>query len=1053
MNSKVARFCDAVIEAGWLAALIVVPLFFDVYTSRIFEPDKITLLRTIALVILAAWAVKVLDQGLSFDRTVLRRQPYLWPVIGLAVVYLLSTVFSVTPRVSFWGSYQRLQGTYTFLSYLVVFAAVLGNLRRRDQVDRLINTVVLTSLPISLYGVLQHYGLDPVPWGGDVTQRIAANMGNAIFVAAYLIMAIPLVFVRIVEAFRELQHTEHAFGVPFVRSTTYVFIGALDLVALYYSGSRGPWLGFLASTFFLALFLSLHFGRRKLMLGIVALAGLLGVFLIVLNIPNGPLEPLRKVPGIGRLGHVFETEGGTGRVRVLIWEGASKLVTRTEPLVYPDGHTDPFVILRPVLGYGPEGMYVAYNPVYSPELAHYERRNASPDRSHNETWDALVTTGVVGLLMQLAVFTTVFYYSLKWAGFIGSARWRDLFFSLYGVGGLLGAAGMVIWQGWAFFGVGLPFGLIIGLLIYLVVRALFGSFEGYDEVGHARTLALIAVLGAIIAHFVEVHFGIAIAATRTHFWAYTALLFGLGSGTIQMAETAFAVSPVERKTRRKRRHKRTVQNQITNSGIARLPWFEGFLLALVVGTLGMNYISNPWQSNRLWDVVVKSLTLLPTKNDARSLGILMLVVVTWLAGGVVYASLNGERGWWRRVGVVLGVGLMVGSLYWLSIAGHLTALVRMGQAGLLTTEGQVRQIGGLISGYAFFVVLMVFLAGLGHDRLMASPLARNGVALGLIPVLAIAVAWISLTVHLRLLQADSAFKILNAYLAQQQWPAAIQLHQQIRRLAPLEDYYYLFEGKTYLSYAQTLQDSAERDYWLQETENVLRRAQELNPLNPDHTANLARLYSIWATMVSDPQVRAAKAKQSDAMYARVVQISPNNPGLWIEWGRLLLNLLQEPDRAREKFERAYQLDPEFDQALAALADFYYTQSQSLTGEAKREALQQAAGYYREALKWGPKGRAGDILFGYAVNAGAALAESGAYQEAIEMYNQALALAPNNPQAWRVSEALVGLYIQLQDYPSAVAAAQRALMSAPADQRSRLSVLLQQVQSMNQPSSP
>ena len=41
-------------------------------------------------------------------------------------------------------------------------------------------------------------------------------------------------------------------------------------------------------------------------------------------------------------------------------------------------------------------MYVAFSPFYPPELAHYEARNRSPDRAH-ETYDALLTTGVVGL--------------------------------------------------------------------------------------------------------------------------------------------------------------------------------------------------------------------------------------------------------------------------------------------------------------------------------------------------------------------------------------------------------------------------------------------------------------------------------------------------------------------------------------------------------------------------------------------------------------------------------------------------------------------------------
>ena len=33
---------------------------------------------------------------------------------------------------------------------------------------------------------------DPLPWAGDVQTRVASTLGNAIFVAAYLIMVVPL---------------------------------------------------------------------------------------------------------------------------------------------------------------------------------------------------------------------------------------------------------------------------------------------------------------------------------------------------------------------------------------------------------------------------------------------------------------------------------------------------------------------------------------------------------------------------------------------------------------------------------------------------------------------------------------------------------------------------------------------------------------------------------------------------------------------------------------------------------------------------------------------
>ena len=194
MPTKISRYCLGIMEAAWLSAVCIIPIFFNIYSSRIFEPDKITILRSLALLSLSAWIVKLIEEGgiewkkesqdISFF-SFLWHTPLIPPVIGLVIVYLLATIFSVTPSISFFGSYQRLQGTYTTFSYLIIFITIITNLRSRKQINRLVTTVILASLPVALYGVLQHYKIDPIPWGGNTSTRIASNMGNSIFVAAY----------------------------------------------------------------------------------------------------------------------------------------------------------------------------------------------------------------------------------------------------------------------------------------------------------------------------------------------------------------------------------------------------------------------------------------------------------------------------------------------------------------------------------------------------------------------------------------------------------------------------------------------------------------------------------------------------------------------------------------------------------------------------------------------------------------------------------------------------------------------------------------------------
>ncbi|MCB0171429.1 MAG: hypothetical protein KDJ97_12830, partial [Anaerolineae bacterium] len=136
MQTKLSLFCSKIIEAGWLAAIVTVPLFFNIYSARTFEPDKITLLRAIVSIMILAWLVLVVEQGFGAEegesttfserfRAWLKR-PLVLPTLLLVIVYMISTALSISPQVSLWGSYQRLQGSYSALSYIVVFALMAG---------------------------------------------------------------------------------------------------------------------------------------------------------------------------------------------------------------------------------------------------------------------------------------------------------------------------------------------------------------------------------------------------------------------------------------------------------------------------------------------------------------------------------------------------------------------------------------------------------------------------------------------------------------------------------------------------------------------------------------------------------------------------------------------------------------------------------------------------------------------------------------------------------------------------------------------------------------
>src|SRR5438270_2704623 len=147
MLTRLGYIADRILEMGWLAAAVLAPLFFNVYSSRVFEPDKISLIRSIALIMAVAWLVKLFEGGfraLSQSNAPLRsrqglnaamqgaaesglpswlgflRVPMVIPVLTYALVYLVTSLFSVTPEATWLGSYQRLQGTFSQYSYMII---------------------------------------------------------------------------------------------------------------------------------------------------------------------------------------------------------------------------------------------------------------------------------------------------------------------------------------------------------------------------------------------------------------------------------------------------------------------------------------------------------------------------------------------------------------------------------------------------------------------------------------------------------------------------------------------------------------------------------------------------------------------------------------------------------------------------------------------------------------------------------------------------------------------------------------------------------------------
>ncbi len=940
VQTKLSVFCDKIIEAGWLAAAIITPLFFNWYSNRVFEASKVALLRSIALVMLAAWLSKTLEardwrleignwkmeigswNPISNIQYLASRTPLLLPSLLLVATYILTTITSIAPRVSFWGSYERRQGLYVILCYIVIFFSTLETLRTRQQLERLITVILLTSVPVSLYGIMQRYQVDPLVWVRGGATRVESTLGNPILIGAYLIMVVPLTVRQLIRSFSPIRTKEKKAAPSLVLFGYYLLLLLLQLACLVFTQSRGPWMGLMAGALFFFLLWAVLRGRRGLAVAAVGVSIALLLILVILNLPHSPLTIPDGIPYVERLDDISRD---IMEDRGLIWYGVVNMVA-----------ADRF---RTVVGYGPETMGLIFYPYAHPDWADLMNYQHVADRCHNETCDAVVTGGLVGLAAYLFLFSSIFYYGLKWLGLIADSRQRNLLVMAWLGGGSLGAlipwlvTGSLRWTG-----VGIPAGMLLGLVVYLMISLLeiqSSKLQTPNKVSTGSTrrfgtpnsnfqpptsnsqFLIIALFSALIAHFVEIQFGIAITATRTYFWLYAALLVIVGRRWQKGAlPEAAAESPPPRSSRQRRGRRRRGRTRQVGRLWDRIPaqlsasaLSHSLLVGLILATTAFDLITHQF--------------------DLRANGpvVFGLLLAIWLLGGITVLTSNSEPQASDLRTYILG-----------SLFCFLPFLAAHG-AVVLPGAG-VERATAIYYVYIFLVILAVAGAlmigrqtlrlalrlGSGRGSGQASSVGRRALSFGfwILSLLLI------LNTNLKAAQADIYYKFGLSSEETGEIDKAIVIYQRAIQLAPRWDPYYASLGWAYGLKAITASDAEQRPDLFEKSLETLRRAQQMNPFHPDTLTRLGHVHWNWSRLISDPEQRAEKLETALAYYQQAVTLSPLN-----HWHQLketitktLLHLgatyadLGELSQAAEAYQKAIEKAPDGYEGHKGLASVY-----------------------------------------------------------------------------------------------------------------------------------
>jgi len=438
-------------DAAVLGCLLTA-LGYHSLRAESFEAEKLGLLLLFAAVILASgrWRVRLSALGIA--------------LAGAVFAGLVATLTAISPLVSAFGTPERSQGVLSLLVGVVVCvgASRLSPAGVRLLLPLLCLVAVALCLPL-LVGLFDRLALSGL--------ARASAAGNINYLAAWLALALLLIVPLLRDRLRGGQTGRAGWALLGGAACACITFG------LIVTNSRAALIGLGAAALTgFGLWCALTARRRPALIALVGCAALL----LVATLQAAPLLSAFA-------------EQDTFRVR--LWDAALLLVGRLpESLHRADGTPDALAALRPLVGYG----YDTLETLDSRYVHRFDDLNNQLriDRMHNQTLDALLMTGVIGLVAALALTQTALLTALRLLGLARPVReaWifkgrhftdtSPLLSPLHRNGeGKLNAAqrGEVEWVAWRWIVVQAACGLVLGAAVTVI--------SGYAGMGVALGLA------------------------------------------------------------------------------------------------------------------------------------------------------------------------------------------------------------------------------------------------------------------------------------------------------------------------------------------------------------------------------------------------------------------------------------------------------------------------------------------------------------------------------------------------------------------------------------
>jgi len=358
----------------WLPG-VELPFTFDQ-----FDIVKVFVLRGITLVALGAWSWHVLFEGGAVRRT---KVDYL--ILAVLAWIALSTVFSIHPPTAVFGKYRRFEGLLAYINYAVVYFLAVQFLDRLSRARSLARTLFLSGTVVSVYGVMQYLGIDPLTWGRLPFEenRAFSTFGNPNLLGGFII------FPLVISLALALTEKEYRWRVAYWSG---FFLAMVCWITAF---TRGAWIGGAVGLVVLGV-AAWRLRTRLTRVDWSFVGTIAGISMIVvvrsLTVDHVVLNVWK------RLVSIFEFDRGSAVSRFQIWDAAWSAT-----------------LDRPLFGFGPDTFRLVF-PGYKPiEYVQTVGHLSVADNAHNYFLQLTTAIGIPGMLLLYGLFIAVAVLSFKTA--------------------------------------------------------------------------------------------------------------------------------------------------------------------------------------------------------------------------------------------------------------------------------------------------------------------------------------------------------------------------------------------------------------------------------------------------------------------------------------------------------------------------------------------------------------------------------------------------------------------------------------------------------------